>query len=264
MHRGRPGWGPASVPIAAALLLLAPPVFAQAVPTDVPSAADAALAASDAVETHCSDVAAGKGTAVAAATQEVATALTDVSRALDATADATYLLYWRGLLYQCIENDERAKEDLTAFVESASADPVYLSQVREAKRRIARIERAERGPIFGKPSPGGAVLGMGLLGAGGAAGALALWQGEELRVAEAIFNDEPKPWADRASDREAAQEHADAANTLVGVAVGCGVGGVVALLVSSALEGSGGAGGSASAVVVPTPGGVAMSLEVRW
>ena len=211
---------------------------------------------------HCSDVAAGKGTTVATATREVATALADVSEALDATG-ATYLLYWRGLLFECIENEERAKEDLTAFTAAVAGDPVYLPQFKDANKRLDRIGRSERRQFFARPSPGGAVLGFGLLGAGGVFGGLAGWQAQELQTAQAAYRDEPKPWAERSADLDVAQSHADPANAMIGAAIGSGVAGAVALLVSSAVEARGKSAARVSAAVVPMPGGVLVCLELH-
>ena len=66
----------------------------------------AALAASVHGE-HCSAVAAGRATAAAEAMAAVTPVLAALSRAHDQSADPS-LLYWRGVLNQCLDQGDRA------------------------------------------------------------------------------------------------------------------------------------------------------------
>jgi hypothetical protein len=63
-----------------------------------------------------------------------------------------FLLYWRAVLGLCIEQPERAKEDLLAFVEAESGNPTFESLVQDARRRLRRlgVEWKER-PATGPP-----------------------------------------------------------------------------------------------------------------
>ena len=240
-------------------LLLALPGAARAEQAPVEPTA-AALAASDALQTYCSDVASAEGTAVASATRDVATALADVSQAWDSSHE-NYLLYWRGLLYHCIENTERAKEDLSAFVAAAEGDPVQIPQLRQAKRRLARIERAEEGPVLALPAPGAWGVGGGLLGVSGGLLGLALWQGQQMRADEALYRDQAILPEERQPHLDDALVHEQRANIFFAVAAGSAAGAAVTLLLSSAVEKQRRA---VSVSVAPSPQGVALGMAVRW
>ncbi len=92
----------------------------------------------------------------------------------------SYLLYWRGVLAQCLNQDEHARDDLRAFV-AAAGDVAHLQGfVQDAERRLRR---------FSQPTANGAAspVGTGLLGAGLAAGAavttaVGIWQRSEAIV----------------------------------------------------------------------------------
>ena len=261
------GNDPPTTPLAlllGALLTLPTSALAQtdaATPNVDPTAA--ALAAAEALEAHCSDVASSEGTAVAAATQGAAEALTVVRTAYE-TSQAPYLLYWSGRLYHCITNVERAEEDLSAFVAAAKDDPVYSTQVRIARRHLARIERARVKASFAPPPPGAWALAGGLLGAGGGLVALAGWQGSQMRAEEAPYRDQADLWETRVGHLDAALQHQDAANTMFALAGGVGLGAVASLLISSGVEARGETVGVSALVVLPGPEGVGVGFGGRW
>ncbi len=86
----------------------------------------------------------------------------------------SYLLYWRGVLAQCLNQDDHAREDLRAFVAAAGDVAQLQGFVQDAERRLRR---------FAGPSASSAAspVGTGVLGAGLAAGAavstaVGIWQ----------------------------------------------------------------------------------------
>jgi hypothetical protein len=80
-------------------------------PTAAPDAGLLAQEAAAVVDEHCSDAAVAAGTQAARAVATVSDVLARVSEAHDATGQV-WLLYWRGVLQQCIDREERAIEDL--------------------------------------------------------------------------------------------------------------------------------------------------------
>ena len=58
-----------------------------------------------------------------------------------AETEQAFLLYWRGVLFQCLGQYERAKDDLEAFVEAEKGSNVYVDQVQQAKLRLERAGR---------------------------------------------------------------------------------------------------------------------------
>ena len=124
------------------LCLVATPALAQDAAAPDPNAA--ALRASMVLEAHCADVAAGSATKSAQALSAVSPALTQVSEAHDATGEA-FLLYWRGRLNLCLDREDRAKEDLEAFVAQAGDEPMYTDQLQQSSRLLRIIERRSKG-----------------------------------------------------------------------------------------------------------------------
>ncbi len=101
---------------------------------------DAAIAADDATSTHCSQAWTGEGAARAEALIAVSTVLGRVDSAYEQT-QAPHLLYWRGLIYQCLGQYEDAIGDLEAFVAAESGSSVYAEQVRKAQLQLSRAGR---------------------------------------------------------------------------------------------------------------------------
>lgn len=162
--RGLLGGGSAWRLGAVALSLVAAPAWAQeALPPE-----QAAQQASQVVERWCDDVAAGDTIGAAEAVAEVAAAWADVGRAHEAQP-LPYLLYWRGVLGQCLSQDERALLDLRRFVGLAREDAEQAAVVEDARRRIRMLERGDRRPA---PARGGVGPGLGV-GIGVAAAGLA-------------------------------------------------------------------------------------------
>jgi hypothetical protein len=244
-------------PAAVIWLLLLPVVALGA----EPDATAIAARASEAHERLCSDVAAAQSTKSFEASAEVSAVLAEVSRTYDRTPEP-WLLYWRGLLAGCAEREERAIEDLKAFVVWAADEPSLASQVQDAKRRLRRYgipdpTLPERGASSAAP---GIAVGAGLLGAGGALGALAGWQASILSTQQENFEQSTLPWDERVAEYgEPGQRTASRTNGLLSVGIGCGVGGAVALAITAA-TGKRGPG----VAVLPTEGGAVVSFGGQW
>ena len=117
------------------LLLLASPAWAG-------PAEDAALRATDVRDEHCADMAQDRTSGMTAALLAVAPVLDEVSRVYDETA-ASFLLYWRGVLLECSNQEARAIVDLEAFADDADNLAALPQLVQDARRRLRRLGSSE-------------------------------------------------------------------------------------------------------------------------
>lgn len=190
------------------------------------STVGAAARAQAAHELACPDVAAGDQQAAPGSIRRAAEAWEEVSAAY-AAEPQPFLLYWRGLLAECLSRPELASQDLAAFVQVADADSSLATMVAEARRRLDRMARADRRPRAPDPPlVAGAALAIGA----GAAGLLALPQFVQVTSIEADLLGR--------SDRERAEIDSMLADgdawlgggiATVGAAVGLGVAAAIAL-----------------------------------
>lgn len=225
---------------------------------------EVAIRAAAAHEAHCSDVATGQATAAAEALAQVGPVLAEVSRAFDQTGEP-FLLYWRGMLNQCLDQEDRAATDLAAFVKAAGAWPVYAEQVNEAKRRLRGLNASTAAVRTAAPPPPGLVVGASLIGAGAVFGGLSGWQGEVLAQAQADWDAGGQPWSQLEEIKLAGLDAADASNGLLAAAIGAGAGGAVAMVIAAATSGP--RKPRAAAVLPlasPRPRGVTLVLAGRW
>lgn len=137
--------------LAAAVFALSP-VAAEA---QEPGADDLAVRAAEVHEAHCATM---QGTDVQAAVegyQVVAGVWGELDAALKGSeVPQPYLLYWRGLLAQCLDKEEEAATDLEGFLQAAeflgAVDVERKGQlqamVRDSKRRLKRLGRGTKGP----------------------------------------------------------------------------------------------------------------------
>lgn len=223
---------------------------------------DAVAAAERAAATHeawCSDVAVARSTRSFEASAEVSKVLAEVSRTYDRSPEV-WLLYWRGLLAACAEREERAIEDLAAFVASAEDDRSLTDQVNDAKRRLRRLSSGGLPPAARPPIPG-ITLGVGLAAGGGALAALSGWQAGEVQRLQTAFDDAELPWAERVANyAEPGEQAATASNALLAGAVGLGVGGAVSVVVALVSAGR----GPSVAVVPRGVDGAVVVLGATW
>ncbi len=230
-------------------LLLALPAFAA-------DSEELAARASEVHASQCSDVAAGKATAAAEAVGEVGPVLAEVSRTFD-KAGAPFLLYWRGLLNQCLGMDERALTDLEQFVAEVGADTAYAGQIADAKKRLRRLAKDE--PVGPAPAGGGIALGVGLLGAGGALGGLSAWQGQLVLDAQGRYDAGTRPWGETVEQASQGKFAEDRHRALLAAGVAAGVAGAVALVVTG-LTGE----QTPTVALLPTEEGLVLSVGGTW
>ncbi len=122
-----------SVAVWVVALLLAFPASALADP-----AIDAATLASSVNQEHCANIYGRKVETVAAASGTINEAWLQVSTVFEETT-APYLLFWRGVLAQCLGHQELAVKDLEAFVEDQDGLGLFADLVRQAKTRLTRL-----------------------------------------------------------------------------------------------------------------------------
>jgi hypothetical protein len=107
-----------------------------------PAAADeTAMLAARAWEVHqaqCAEVAAGSDAAAADSMVEVTEVWREIISTYEKTG-ASFLLYWRGVLAQCLGQPERAAEDLQLFVALEQLEEAFMPQVRDARTRLRRM-----------------------------------------------------------------------------------------------------------------------------
>lgn len=131
-------------------------------------------------EQHCANVAGSDDEGAAARSiSEVGAVWAEVAEVHKATG-ASWLLYWRGVLAQCLDQDERAADALIGFVESDPTSAGMGAMVRDAENRLSRLrpDYAPPKPAKVPPTPEqrrrtgeiGAGLALGAAGAGAGSG----------------------------------------------------------------------------------------------
>ena len=134
----------------AALLLLAllvpRPAFAG-------PAEEAAMEAYAFQQRYCAEVAGATSTTTATeALSEVTTVLSRLSKTWDEEG-SPFLLFWRGVLLQCVEQDERAAADLEGFLALSGISEDYPSLAKDARRRLRSLAHAQAGTPEPLPAP---------------------------------------------------------------------------------------------------------------
>jgi hypothetical protein len=94
---------------------------------------------------YCADVAGSSSTTTATeALSEVTEVLSRLSAIHDRT-QTTFLLYWRGVLLQCVQYEERSAADLSAFLADESVALTFPSLAKDARRRLRSVTRKIEG-----------------------------------------------------------------------------------------------------------------------
>ena len=254
------------------LLLLALPAWAQ----DRDDGAE--LVATEAARVRdefCLNTADSDTTLATQAVRDVSQVWTQVSEELDRSRKV-YLLYWRGVLGQCLSQEERAIDDFTAFVRSQDGRALWESLVDDAKLRLQRLkaiggepERAGPAP----PNPGG-VLGVILAGGAGAAGGLAGWQWYEASLTAEFMYAEPHSGATLLALGAQGDPEQLTSRIFVGSAAALGTGAVISWVVAAATSRRPHQTGSRfhgldpakapSLALLPAPDGATLVLAARW
>lgn len=206
----------------------------------------AALKSHNVVESHCADVYASDHALAAEVSAIVSLQRSEVA-ALYESNPVPYLLYWRGVLAQCLGVHDKAISDLSAFVALPGALP---DQVKDAEHRLRRIARSlkelneqleevqESRPV--NPVIPHAIVGGALLGGGALLAVFSGAQGPRIVEAECVLYGSGCEVADGLTKADY-RAMGDEAQVLSGVfavtAVGLGVGAVVQAVVGLASQG---------------------------
>lgn len=136
-----------------------------------------ALKAHFAVQEYCADAAADDVTLAAESVAAVSQVWARLSAYLE-TNRKVYLLYWRGVLGQCLDQEERALTDLKTFIAARSEAGMWENLLKDAERRVRRLETKVSGPrsVSAGPAPALVISGITVGGAAGILGGLAGWQ----------------------------------------------------------------------------------------
>jgi hypothetical protein len=227
----------------------------------LPSAAwasEVATSAADVWQEHCADTQSAGGKKAGASFAAVGTAFSEVSEELE-RKPAPELLYWRGLLGGCLGRADLADEDLSAFIQRVGDDPVYASQVDEARRRLLRSMPAEPARKRGPGVPGliaGIAAGAGAGGVFGLAGSQ--YEGMEQTYATAYGGTVTR---DQFVGLQAEGEgYAQRTNLFLGLGAGLAATSAAILVVSGVAQRA----PAVSAVLAPTADGLALALGGRW
>ena len=180
---------------------------------------------------------------------------------------ATGLLYWRGLLAECLDRQDHAIADLTQFLEAHKHDTTWVEPVRDAIRRLQRMGvESEPSPTA---RPAGRILGFslaGLMGAGsGVMGALAGVRSGHRQELETLYYSGSLRTDDFTTVDTQGQAATQDINGFAAGAVGLAAGAATAVLVSALAPNSG--GGTLhriAAIGVPTPGGLWLGIGGHW
>jgi hypothetical protein len=243
----------------AALLLLLLPLPAAAAERSQDAEAVAAEA-EQAVQSYCSDAAGDDTTLAAQSVARVSEVWARVSETLEQSRKV-YLLYWRGVLAQCLDQEVRALDDLRGFLAARSDSTVWASLIADAERRVGRIERRIGGVRGPSPSTGPVVGSLALGGAAGAFAALSGWQWSEAEAqAQRLYaGDHIGPNA--AAFYVEGDQLADRSRAFLVASVGTGAASVVIAVASAAQARSAVA---AAPWLVPTDGGLALGIGGRF
>lgn len=226
-----------------------------------------ALRASAVHEANCSDVVTAETVKAGKAMGAVSAAWSAVAEAHEATPEP-WLLYWRGLLAQCLGQEERALADLEQFLDSSTGAAQYTAQRDEAARRVEFLEARlglARQATPADPIAVGLTVGLGA-GAGVLAG-LGGWQASEVdRLVEHWHAGglQTGEFAGVEAELRAAE---DARGALFGIAGGLAAGAAVVAIVSAAHRDTAQAAAPHEGpwfAMIPLPGGGAVGLGGRW
>ena len=112
-------------------------------------AAEAAAKANEVNLTYCGASYSSNVSLAADSTERVAKVWGEVDRVY-ADTGTPYLLFWRGILAQCLGKTESATEDLEAFLEWQEDDGGFDDLARQAQSRLRRLDRGKdpgTGPV---------------------------------------------------------------------------------------------------------------------
>ncbi len=236
------------------LLLL----FSLAASTAFAGDTELAVEASEAHQQWCAQAGQGDVLLASKAIGPVSDVWGRVSEAWE-TGGSLSLLYWRGMLGQCLSQEELASKDFASFITRAEDEPALRSQVQDAKRRLKRMGAVTGAAprVNGKPVL--IAIGVGTGAAAGLLGGLSAWQWAELQDNWVSLTRDPHPVDEGASLLAAAQESETHQRAFLAAAIGAGVGAATLLVVGAVVP-----EGAPAVSVSPMPGGAALSIGGAW
>ena len=232
--------------------------------SEAPSRA-VALEAQTVVNEYCADVAAGETALAAQSLAEVSAVWGRVSEELD-KGRKVYLLYWRGVLAQCLSQEQRASEDLEEFIRVREGSSLWAGLVADAKRRLRRLHPGDSAakPLVRPGTVVGASLGVSLIGAsvGTGVGAAVKWL-EVQAHAETMY---PRKLTGHALADEvnAGNAIARVSYVLMGVSGGCGLVGLISIVATAATGKPSRRAQLQPPLLVPSPEGLGLVWEGTW
>ena len=248
------------LPLVAALLA-APPALAQEQKSSDAESEALAQEAHAVLLAHCAEAAGEDMTRAAESVAVVSDVWARVSAEVE-SSQKVYLLYWRGVLAQCLDQEDKALKDLQTFVAARKDSDLWAGLIDDAKKRVARLERQAAGPKEVNPGwfvGGGLAAGSAVF----AVGAAVAWQqSQQTATAEIYPNAQPGTAFDASLAKAESQSSASAVMT--GVAVGCGVGAIVSFVLTGIRSDSAGTARLQPPVLMLTRTGAALTWEGRW
>ncbi len=244
-------------------------------PDQAASPEELALEAARIRSEHCAQAASDRKTGGVRSITEVGPIWLRLSEQFDKSGE-TYLLYWRGVLAQCMDQEERAGVDFENFVTLEEDSNLWADLVRDAKRRIRLLQRSSGGGLVGvsaglrnRNKTIGLVVGGSLAASSlffGVSGAIA-WSdavdvGQELEGTEygAQEGENPESFREQLEDGNLSQTES---RILSAAAIGSGIGSIISLVLA-ARSAARPRSAMAPPVIVPTAGGAAVLWETRW
>jgi hypothetical protein len=103
-----------------------------------------ALRANEVHIEHCGDMYAGNISTAAEGFRQVADAWEEVDAAYK-DSEEPYLLYWRGMLAECLSQNDQARFDLQTFLDAHAETAGLGFMVTDAKRRLRRLDLLAEG-----------------------------------------------------------------------------------------------------------------------
>jgi hypothetical protein len=220
-----------------------------------------ALEAQEVLSEHCAEAAAGETTQAAESIAVVSDVWARVSARLE-LSKKVYLLYWRGVLGQCLSQEARALDDLQTFVRAREGSELWAGLVVDAKKRVRRLSgQAPQAPA-GRPGIGlGVALG---LGAGAlAAGATASWL-QSQTTAQNIYLDDDLKGAELDTAVAEGAQNAQISAALTVSSIACGVGSVLSFVLAASMPPKVRMATVVPPVLVVGPFGAGLAWEMTW
>ncbi|MBJ95756.1 MAG: hypothetical protein CMP23_14945 [Rickettsiales bacterium] len=197
-----------------------------------------AIEAANVQAEHCADAASVAGTGGLRSISIVSDTWVRVSERYDFSGES-YLLYWRGVLAQCMDQEDRALVDLQEFVAGSEGNVLWITLVRDAERRIRRLGGTTETNNKRPSSPEQRLQALGIvLGASLAAGSVASAVGAERQWSVSQDHASTLLQAERAylvslPDYASGKAAAQTSRILTVTAVGLGVGSLLSFVLTA-------------------------------